>query len=100
LIAYTPEARRQVRDLIAHYRKVRHPEAVRNLDAALARAEVAIASGPPHPRAFPSTYQALARPGRAWIKEAIYWIAYEQTVPPVIVGVFWERADIEQRYRP
>lgn len=95
---YTPEARRQVRDLIAHYRRKRRPEAIRNLDAALARAEVIIAEGLARPRAFPATYRDLASPGRAWLREGIYWIAYQQTVPPAIVAVFWEGAEIDRRY--
>lgn len=100
MIDYTPEARRQVRDLIAPYRKKRRPEAIRNLDAALARAEAGIASGRARARAFPPTYRDLARPGRAWLREGIYWIAYQQTVPPVIIGVFWDRAEIARRYPP
>ncbi len=98
MIAYTPEARRQVRELIGHYRKKQRPEAIRNLDAALARAEAALESGPTRPRMFPATYRDLARPDRAWLKEGIYWIAYQQTVPPVILAVFWEQAEIDRRY--
>jgi plasmid stabilization system protein ParE len=98
LTDYTPEARRQVRDLIAHYRRIRRPEAIGNLDAALARVEAAIARGPARPRTFPATYRDLARPGRGWLKEGIYWVAYQQTVPPVIIAVFWEQAEIDRRY--
>jgi plasmid stabilization system protein ParE len=98
LIDYTPAARRQVGDLIDSYCRKHRPEAVRNLDAALAAAERKIAAGPARPRLFPSVYRDLARPGRAWLKEGIYWIAYQQTVPPAIVAVFWEQAEIDRRY--
>jgi hypothetical protein len=98
LIGYTSEARQHVRDLIAHYRKKLRPEAVRNLNIALARAEDAIARGTARSRAFPASYRDLAMPGRAWIKEGIYWIAFRQTVPPVIIAVFWEQAQIDQRF--
>jgi hypothetical protein len=38
-----------------------------------------------------------SRPGRAWIKSARYWIAYNTAQPPVIVGVFFDAADIPRR---
>ena len=98
MIAYTPEARRQVDDLAEHYERKQRPEAVRNLGAALARAETLIENRASRARAFPATYRSLARPGRAWLKEGIYWIAFEQGPSPVIVAVFWEQAAIERRY--
>jgi plasmid stabilization system protein ParE len=98
LIDYSAAARRHIRELTAHYRKKRRPEAIRNLVAALERAEKVIAAGPRRPRDFPATYRKLARPGRAWIKEARYWIAYDLTDPPVIAAVFWEGADLARRY--
>jgi len=98
LIEYSPTARRQVNALISHFQKKRRPEAIRNMLAALRRVETAIESGSGRPRAFPATYRSLARPGRVWRKELIYWIAYEQTDPPVIIAVFWEGADLARRY--
>jgi hypothetical protein len=47
-------------------------------------------AGLPSPRPYP----ALARPGRRWIIEGHYWIAYSLTSPPVISGVFYVTADI------
>ena len=98
MIGYTPNARRQVAGLIAHYRAKRRPEALRNLDRFLTEAEAAIVNGPKRPRLFPATYRDLARPGIAWLKSGIYWVAYKQTDPPVIVAVFWDRAAIDRRY--
>jgi hypothetical protein len=98
LIDYTPTARRHVSELILHFRRKRRPEAIRNLLAALMKVEAAIENGSGRPREFPATYRNLARPGRSWRKEAIYWIAYDVTDPPIIVAVFWEGADLARRY--
>jgi len=98
LIVYSATALRHIDELTAHYRKKRRPEAIRNLVDALRRAEALIAAGPRRPRDFPATYRNLVRPGRAWIKAEPYWVAYDQTSPPVIVAVFWEGADFSRRY--
>jgi plasmid stabilization system protein ParE len=98
LIVYSATALRHIDELTAHYRRKRRPEAIRNLLAALDKAEALIESGPRRPRAFPATYRGLARPGRAWIKQARYWIAYDLTNPPVVAAVFWEGADLARRY--
>jgi plasmid stabilization system protein ParE len=98
LIDYTPTARRHVDELILHFRRKRRPEAIRNLLAALMKVEAAIGNGSGRPREFPATYRDLVRPGRAWRKESIYWIAYDRIDPPVIVAVFWEGADLARRY--
>jgi plasmid stabilization system protein ParE len=65
LIDNTPAARRQVIDLVEYYRSKNRPEAVRNLDAALAAAERKIAAVPTRPRRFPSVYRDLVGSGRA-----------------------------------
>jgi hypothetical protein len=98
LTDYSPTARRHVSELVSYFRMKHRPEAIRNMLAALVRVEAAIETGAGRPRDFPATYRNLARPGRAWRKESIYWIAYDQTDPPVIVAVFWEGADIAGRY--
>ncbi len=98
MIVYSATALRQIDELIAHYTTKKRPEAVRNLLAALEKAEAMITAGPRHPRSFPATYRGLARPGRAWIKQARYWIAYDLKQPPVIAAVFWEGADLARRY--
>jgi plasmid stabilization system protein ParE len=100
LIEYSPRASRQVSDLILHYRRKRRPDAARNLERALARAEAALLRGILRPRLYPATYRSLAHPGTAWLKESGYWIGYKQTQPPAIIAVFWEQADIDRRYKP
>jgi hypothetical protein len=51
------------------------------------------AAGLPAPQPYPQ----LARPGVAWIKAGRYWIAYTTAAAPVIVGVFYETANIPGR---
>ncbi|MEJ0049351.1 MAG: hypothetical protein WDN04_26985 [Rhodospirillales bacterium] len=53
MIDYTPTARRHVNDLIAHYKKIRRPEAIRNMHIALARVAATIEAGSGRPRDFP-----------------------------------------------
>lgn len=94
---YSTQAAAQVEALQRHYRARNRLEAAHNLAAALAEAEARIerdpAAGLPAPRPYPD----LARPGRAWTKAGRYWIAYSTTQPPVILGVFYEAADIPGR---
>jgi plasmid stabilization system protein ParE len=97
LIAFTPEARRQVRELRNHYEKRDRPEAVRGLRTALATAWGKIVAQPAAGLATPRPYPNLAQPGRAWIKAGRYWIAYSANPGPVIVGVFYETANIPDR---
>ncbi len=51
------------------------------------------AAGLPAPRPYPE----VARAGRAWIKAGRYWVSYRTTKPLVILGVFYEAADIPGR---
>ena len=97
MIAYTPEAERQVDDLRQHYEDHERIEAVRALFAALNEAAREIVRNPASGLAAPRPYPALAEPGRAWVKTRRYWIAYSTTQPPVIVGVFYDAADIPRR---
>jgi plasmid stabilization system protein ParE len=96
-VIYSPDAERQIDDLRRHYRERDRPEAVRNLIAALTKAEVRIESNPTAGLPAPRPYPSLARPGRAWIKVGSYWIAYSITSPPVILGVFYATANIPGR---
>ncbi|MGA9865874.1 MAG: type II toxin-antitoxin system RelE/ParE family toxin [Acetobacteraceae bacterium] len=94
---YSAEAERQIDDFRRHYRAKGRVEAAQNLLAALAKAEARIenepAAGLPAPRPFPT----LRRDGRAWIKTGRYWIVYSVTRPPVVLGVFYDAADIPNR---
>ena len=97
MIEYTPEATRQVDALLRHYEERQCDGAAHALLAALHDAERRIerdpAAGLPAPRPYPQ----VARPGRAWVKAGRYWITYRTTQPPMIVGVFYETADIPNR---
>ena len=94
MIAFTPEARRQVRTLRQYYDE--HERPGRALASALESAWEKIVANPAIGLAAPRPYPELAHPDRAWLKQGRYWIGYS-TAPPVIVGVFYETADIPQR---
>ena len=96
MIAFTPEARRQVRALRDHYQERDRAKAVRGLRTSLATAWEKIVADPAAGLTAPRPYPHLARPGRLWIKAGRYWIAYDP-IMPVIVGVFYETADIPGR---
>ena len=94
---YSTQAAAHVEALQRHYRARNRLEAARNLAAALAEAEARIERDPGAGLPAPRPYPDLARPGRAWTKAGRYWIAYSMTQPPVILGVFYEAADIPGR---
>jgi plasmid stabilization system protein ParE len=97
LIEYTPRAIRQLGTLVQHYEDRHRPEAIRGLFAALDAAERTIEGNPSAGLAAPRAYPQVARKGRAWVKAGRYWVAYSTTLPPVIVAVFYETADIPRR---
>ena len=99
MIGYTPRAARQVDELRQHYEERERIEALRALAAALDEAERQIESNPAAGLAAPRPYPELARSGRAWIKAGRYWVAYSTTAPPVILGVFYDSANIPGRSR-
>jgi hypothetical protein len=72
-------------------------EAIRGLRTSLAAAWDKIVANPAVGQAAPRPYPHLAQPGRAWIKAGRYWIAYSAVPTPVIVGVFFETANIPER---
>lgn len=89
-------ARTQVDDLRRHYRRRQRPEALRNLSAALRVVPRLIAEG--KSLAAPRPYPDLAAEGEAWVYAVPYWIAYSLTRPPVILAVFFDQADIPDRF--
>ena len=97
MIVFTPEAAQQVRDLRQYYEARDRTAAMRGLGAALEVAWQKIVATPAMGLAAPRPYPRLAHPGRAWIKAGRYWIAYSTVPPPVVVGVFYETADIPHR---
>ena len=97
MIELTPRAQQQVRELGAAYVRLERPDAVRNLVAVVAEAARLIERNPAAGLPAPRPYPALARPEQAWVKVGPYWVRYRLTLPPVITGVFHERADIPSR---
>ena len=97
MISLTARATRQIARLCRHYERLKRPEAIRNLSAALDDAEQRIEGDPAAGLPAPRPYPELARQGQAWIKTGSYWIRYRTTSPPVITGVFHDRADISGR---
>ena len=97
MIGYTARAARQVAELREHYERDLRPEASRNLGAALDDAEQRIEGNPTAGLPAPRPYPALVRSGQAWVKAGPYWVRYSIRTPPVITGVFYERADIPSR---
>jgi plasmid stabilization system protein ParE len=97
VIALSPEAETHVDRLIAYYEAKERRQAAVNLLHAPERAKERIAAAPEAGVPAPRPYPSLARPGRRWIIEGRYWIAYSLTSPPVISGVFFVTADIPNR---
>lgn len=63
------------------------------MDEAGGKIERDPAAGLRAPRPYPELRQA----GRAWVQAGRYWFAYSTTKPPVIVGVFYDAANIPGR---
>jgi len=96
-LIFSAEAAAQVDALRRHYQKGNRIEAVRNLIRALAQAEISIERDPAVGLSAPRPYPNLASAGRVWTKSGLYWIAHTITRPPVVLGVFYEAADIPNR---
>ena len=68
-----------------------------NLVTVVTRAIERIEATPEDGLNAPGPYPELAQDGRRWIKEGRYWFRYSVTMPPVIVAVFFETADLPGR---
>lgn len=97
MIRLSSDAERHVAELFQHYVRRGRPEAGRSLIAVVDEVVVRIERDPDGGLPAHRPYPALARPGRAWTKAGRYWITYSTTRPPVILGVFYEAADIPGR---
>ena len=64
---------------------------------ALAAAWKKVITSPAAGLSVPRPYPQLTRPGRVWIKSGRYWIAWQTEPEPVIVGVFYDTANIPGR---
>jgi len=96
-LIYSAEAERQVDALRRYYEALGRTDAVRHLIAALIEAEGDIENNPSAGLKAPRPYPQLARAGRMWTKAGRYWIAYTTGVPPSILAVFYDTADIPGR---
>ncbi len=99
MIELGPEAERQLEDLLTHYDGLGRIEAMRNLRTAIRQAAARIEANPGGGLRAPRPYPELAHEGERWIKEGRYWIVYGLTVPPVILAVFYDQADLPGRAR-
>lgn len=97
MIRYSAEAIDQIDAFRLHYVAKARIEAALALDRALERAEQVIGLQPSAGLLAPRPYPSLARAGRLWVKAGRYWIAYKLDNPPVILGVFYDAADIPGR---
>ena len=95
---YAAEARRHIAEFQDYYERLQRSEAAIALRTALRAAEHLIETRPEQGLAAPRPYPALARAGQAWVKSGRYWVAYNHTVPPVILAVFYYTADIPGRF--
>jgi plasmid stabilization system protein ParE len=98
VIRYTAEAIDQIDALRIHYVTRNRVEAAFALDAALERAEREIEMRPEAGLPAPRPYPQVTRPDRRWLKAGRYWIAYSNP-PAVILGVFYDAADLPKRAR-
>ena len=97
MIALTPEADAQLEALEQFHIDRHRPEAVRNLDHALADASLVILDTPKRGTDAPGPYPDLAASGLLWLERSRYRIAYDPAVP-VVAGIFFETDDIPNRF--
>jgi plasmid stabilization system protein ParE len=91
-------AERHLDQLITYYEAKDRPEATQNLLQAVERAAQRIDRSPGEGLLAPRPYPELAKPGRRWIKQGAYWIAYVQDEHgAIIIGIFHDSADIPNR---
>jgi plasmid stabilization system protein ParE len=97
VIVLSLRARTQIDALIGHYERLGRIEASQNLLTVIETASSRILSMPEAGLAAPRPYPDLARMGRLWLHVRPYWIAYTLADPPVIVGVYYDAANIPKR---
>lgn len=97
MIGFTARARRQVTDLLRHYRRELRIEAARNLQRAITEAVARIESEPLAGLPAPRPYPGLAQTGQAWCKAGRYWFRYSLTSPAIVTAVFYDAANMPDR---
>jgi plasmid stabilization system protein ParE len=96
-VKFTARAQRQLDDLRIHYIQLGRIEAGQKLSRDVMAAIRRIEADPEICFVAPRVYPQLARTGRAWIKQGRYWFFYSLAEPPVMLGVFYDTADIPKR---
>ena len=97
MIPLSPEAERQLDALLEHYERLGRIEAAQNLFKALEQASRTVLTSPMAGMVAPRPCPAARSLGFLWIKEGRYWIAYRSDAPAMIMGVFYDAADIPGR---
>jgi hypothetical protein len=97
VIELSARATLDVARLEEHFDRLGRPEAIRNIAYALAEASDKIESDPKAGLAAPRSYPSIAKPGRLWLHVRRYWIAYSTTMPPVMLAVVYDAANIPDR---
>lgn len=89
MIPLSPEAEKQLDEVLAHYERLGRPEATRNLIAALEDAVARIEQAPEAGLTAPRPYPSLASLGLKWVRQG--------GDGPIVAGVFYVSADIPNR---
>lgn len=98
MIDYTLKAVEHVTALLDFYEEKERPEAIRSLQRALREAWTEIEADPSDGFAAPRPYPQLARNGVLWRQSGSYWVAYRRSPRLTICAVFYDGADIPNRY--
>ena len=98
MLPVTGRAVAQITALYRHYEERERPEAFRNLIVALREASGRIIRDPAGGLSAPRPYPQAMRPGVPWVKAGRYWIAYRQHPQLVIMGVYYDTANIPRRF--
>jgi len=82
---------------VSTYERLERVEALLALLAAIDEAICVIGNEPQAGLPFPRPYPHLGRKECFWIKSGRYWFAYRIAGEPVVIGVFYDQADIPTR---
>jgi plasmid stabilization system protein ParE len=96
LVRLSAAAEQHIEELRAHYRRKGRFDAIHNMTNALRVARRQIAQG--RCRASPLPYPELEAEGQAWTHAGSYWFVFTTTKPAVVLGVFYDRADLPSRH--
>lgn len=98
MVEFTAAARRQIEELLLFYDDKGRYETAVNLERDVSLAVARIGSHPTKGRSAPAPYPGLTRHGRLWTRVGRYWFFYRpEPLPPVIIGVFFDMANIPAR---